>query len=348
MEQNTKKSNRFRILLILIIIVSIVFGIFGYFLIKSSSYNKNIKPYENEATLKTGQLIQKGFDNNCQETYNKIIPYLNEFEQKILSQNNEINKVNNSAGIRQETVSSDVLSFVKEAHDLSYNTEGYYDITIGALRDAFGFSDDNKKIPNESQINSLLKTVDISQITFNDERSKIGLNNMGTKLDFSGLLAGHEIDCAIENAKSSNLKTSFAAIGNQAAAYGKRPDNAAYAFYIPYPDNSKKMIGNVKFEDCGVATCGIFTNAFEFNGDRYWDIIDPKSGKPANNGLKSVTVLEKNASYATVLSRELFVRGDKYLKENLNKYRVIAIDNDDNIIISDSVKDNFEKNDDLS
>ena len=96
--------------------------------------------------------------------------------------------------------------------------------------------------------------------------------------------------------------------------------------------------------DKAVITSGGYERYFEEDGKIYWHIIDPATGRPAENGLESVTIAADSGVLADGLSTALFVMGaDKaaeYWRTN-GGFDFILIDDGGTVTITEGLEDCF-------
>ncbi len=296
-------------------------------------------PITNTTTLLTTTLTQQGYDKRCTDTFAQTADALLEFENRALASGGELDAVNQNAGLAQQTVSADTMDFVKQAYALCEETGGKYDITLGAVEDLWGFGTDQPTVPSEAQIESFLEGTGYKGVTFHDEKSKIGLTNMATKLSFPGYQEGYEVDYAQTQAKNAGIETALISSGTTVAAYGSKPDGTGYPVSLPDPSDPYNLgqLGVIELADCAVSYCSTATQAFTANGGRYWDILDPATGFPAQSGLTMVAVCAPTASEAAVLARSFFVQGVDAVNQNLDTYQIVALTDSGEVLVSPSV-----------
>ncbi len=77
---------------------------------------------------------------------------------------------------------------------------------------------------------------------------------------------------------------------------------------IRYPRKPDDLIASFDLRDYAVATSGDYERSREFDGKRYHQILDPRTGYPGTR-CQSVPVLAQTAKEADVLATYLFQEG---------------------------------------
>ena len=111
------------------------------------------------------------------------------------------------------------------------------------------------------------------------------------------------------------------------------------------------MLGVLEASDTAVITSGGYERFFEKDGETYWHILNPKTGKPAKNGLVSVTIVGHNGLMADGLSTALFVKGTEkaidFIKANAEGTReregfgAILVTEDKKVYVTEDIASSF-------
>lgn len=222
----------------------------------------------------------------------------------------------NSANGEPVTLDDDAYNALKQAVELAKFTGGAFDPTTAVLSDLWGIGTDSPTVPSDEQITEALTHVGYENIVFLEDNQVKLLN--GAQVDLGGIGKGYATDLVTKDISTPIL----ASLGGNIGAYGENPnsDNGLWSIGLADPDNNSSYIASIKIKDLSIVTSGDYERYFEQDGVRYHHIFDPKTGYPAQNELRAVTVIDRNSTRADALTTALFVmgldEGIKFCKDN--------------------------------
>lgn len=220
-------------------------------------------------------------------------------------ENSELEKINQSEQIE---LSDEMAYIIKSSIDLSKATDGAFDITVGALTELWGFSGDKEYyLPSGDEINTALKTVGYEKLSLEGNVLKKPID---TKIDVGAIAKGYATDRLFEILEKEQPEGAVISLGGNVLTFGKNPSGKDWSVAVTDPDDRNgyvKMLyssGKQAF-----VTSGDYQRYFEINGQKYHHILDPKTGYPADKGLRSVTIVCQNGLCADALSTAVFAAG---------------------------------------
>lgn len=249
----------------------------------------------------------------------------------------------NSTG--KNTLSEDTFSLTQNALSLCRRTDGALDITIYPVLKAWGFTTGQYRVPTQEEIDLLIKNVDFSQVEL-DEESKACSIPENMQLDLGSVAKGYTSRTIASYFTENGVKSGLINLGGNVQCIGSKPGGTPWKIAIksPYPDSQSGIYGVLEATDTAIITSGGYERYFEENGETYWHIIDPKTGKPSHNDLLSVTIVGNDGLLCDALSTALFVKGlegaiDEY--KNSNDFDMILITTKGDVYITQGIRDNF-------
>lgn len=207
------------------------------------------------------------------------------------------------------TVAPSVMPLIQQAKTLSQQSQGKFNPAIGHLIHLWGFaSDDAPKGPPPAakDIDALLaKNPTMADIEL--QGIQIRSNNPAVRLDFGGFAKGYGVDKVIEHLRELGIKNAVVNAGGDLRAIGRHGDRP-WRIGIRNPRGEGILASVDVADDESVFTSGDYERFFEYEGVRYYHIIDPETGYPAR-GATSVTVFHEKAAQADAAATALFVAG---------------------------------------
>lgn len=259
----------------------------------------------------------------------------------VTDEGSEIFALNRDGEADLSPEASDLLA---EAVKLCRETNGALDISIYPVTRAWGFTADEYRVPPQSEIDELLRLVGYENININGNRAELP---DGVMIDLGSVAKGYAADRLAEILKADGVKSAILDLGGNIQLIGGNPDGSGWRVGVkdPVGDGS---IGVLTLKDKAVVTSGGYERYFEQDGEIYWHIIDPSTGRPADSGLISVTVVGDSGTRCDGLSTALFVMGlDKsadFWRKN-GGFEAIFVTKEGEIWVTEGLGDCFEPSD---
>jgi thiamine biosynthesis lipoprotein len=220
----------------------------------------------------------------------------------------DISKINRGDSLL--VVDDHFVTVYKQATEIWNTTEGFFDPTVGALVNAYGFGPGKKlNTLSTQQLDSIL------QFTGWD---KTKLNNNNTILkthpklyfDFNALAKGYAVDVLANYLRHLKVTSFLVEIGGEIVAQGKSLKSNSFwkvAIDDPQQGEDRTFIQIITLENEALATSGNYRkfSINETTGEQWVHSINPKTGKAIPSNVLSVSVLAENCmkadAYATAL-----------------------------------------------
>jgi thiamine biosynthesis lipoprotein len=223
--------------------------------------------------------------------------------------------------------SPDVISLYQKAYSVYLNSEGKFDISVGALSRTWGFYDQSFRFPSSEDLERAKSTVGMDKIHIQKKHLVLP---PGTQLDWGGIAKGYGIDLAASALIEMGVVRGFVNAGGDLYCWGTNPKGLPWKIGIKHPRKAG-FIGVLSISDEGAATTGDYQRYFIEDGKRYHHVFDPHTAFPAQ-GKQSVTVVGPEAALCDALSTALFVSTKpKKILDLYPKYGAVLIDSTEKI-----------------
>ena len=238
-------------------------------------------------------------------------------------------------------------------------TNGAFDITIAPVMDAWGFTGDSFRVPEQSELDTLLKKVNSDAIQMLGSPSDSVTLGEGQAIDLGGIAKGYTSDWVEAVFYDHEIENGKISLGGNVFVLGTKPDGSDWRVGIKDPRNESGLAAILSLRDAYAITSGGYERYFEENGKTYHHIIDPATGYPADSGLLSVTVVADangpdqewvqpgNGTMCDAFSTALFVMGEEqaldFWRNGGYDFDLVLVTEDGRVVITAGLADRFEE-----
>ncbi len=216
------------------------------------------------------------------------------------------------------TVDAHMINVVKRAQEISRQTRGLFDLSIGPLVSLWGFGPEGSKpLPGHAEIKSALNCVGYQQIKIRGNR--IQKTRPCLQIDANGIAQGYSVDVLADYLEKKGVHNYLVELGGEIRVKGGKPGGEKFKVGIESPDEDEWKTGRmeqvVELENGAITTSGSYKKYYESQGKKITHLVDPRTGYTVQNNLISVTVYAKDAMTADGFDNALMLMGmEKALK----------------------------------
>lgn len=250
----------------------------------------------------------------------------------------ELSKLNRYFDNRKIGLSQELYDVLKMSKNIFDETNGYFDITVGPIVNAWGFGPNGvQKKPSDEEINALSKYVGMNKLKLFSEL-EIQKELPSVYIDLSAIAKGYAVDILADFLKQKSFKSVLVEIGGEVRAIGRKPNNKKFRVGIEKPEEKQTgaIMNVVALDNMSLATSGSYRNFKKYQDKVFSHTIDPKTYKPAMNNVISVSVLHKSCALADAYATAFMAMGAEKSLEfaNNNKLGIyILVKNNEKIDI---------------
>lgn len=222
----------------------------------------------------------------------------------------ELSLLNQTKGTEPFPLSAATLKVMKEAVNIAGLSNGYLDITVGPLVNLWGFGPKAKPevIPSDAEIAETKKLVGFDKLVLTE--TSVARLHPDMYIDLSTVAKGYGVDRVAEIMESFGISDYLVEIGGEMRVAGNKSNGQQWRIAIEKPVTTERAVQEViSVGNNAIATSGDYRNYYEENGLRYSHLIDPKTGKPIQHNLVSVTVVHPSCLSADGFATAIAVMG---------------------------------------
>lgn len=212
------------------------------------------------------------------------------------------------------------------SEDVNRKTSGYFDPTIGVLRNAYGFGNvKHLKVIDSTTLDSLMKYVGFHKVKIN-ANGTVSKEHSQIYFDFNAVAKGFGIDCIGRYLESKGVSNYLIELGGEILAKGQNfKSQQDWIVGIETVDSEltdRSYEATVKLKNIAMASSGNYRKfrIDSASGKSYVHTLNPLTGSAEKSDVTSATVLAETCALADAYATSFMALGlekSKNLLENL-------------------------------
>lgn len=220
----------------------------------------------------------------------------------------EISYINQNAARQAVKVEPALFTLLRLCQELSRLTTGAFDITANPLSSCWGFLRRQGRLPTTDQIEQARSNVGSEKLLLDAAAQTIRFAQPGVEINLGSIGKGYALDRVAAQMRGTVRTALLSAGSSSMRALGNGERSQGWTVGIRHPRQPGQRLAVLRLRETALATSGSEEQFFEYDGQRYGHILDPRTGWPAE-GVAGVTVVTPSAALADALATAFYVGG---------------------------------------
>lgn len=232
--------------------------------------------------------------------------------------NSELMRLCARAGGPPVRVSPDLFRVLRRAQEVSRQSDGAFDVTVGPLITLWRKARKTAVLPDPAELELARSRVGWQKIQLNEAARTVRLTVPGMKLDLGGIGKGYAADAAQRLLKDHGITRALVELGGDVVMTGAPPGTQGWKVRTPNAGDDQGPV-DLHLEYCAISTSGD-TIQFVVIGDRrYSHLVNPRTGQALTSRVQ-VTLIAPDGLTSDPLSKAVSILTEEERAQLLQSY----------------------------
>jgi thiamine biosynthesis lipoprotein len=218
----------------------------------------------------------------------------------------DVSRLNGTAGSGPVAVHPDTADLIGKAWHGWQETAGAYDPTVLPALLAAGYDRTFADLSDTGPAGPPVPAPGCGGVRVHPVKDEVEVP-AGVALDLGGIGKGYAADLLVARALQRGAAGASVGIGGDVRATGRAPDPTGWVVAVDDADDRRVTV--VAVTDGAVVTSSPRRRRWQRGGREQHHLIDPRTGRPADTGCASVTVVAGEAWWGEVAAKAAYLAG---------------------------------------
>jgi thiamine biosynthesis lipoprotein len=222
--------------------------------------------------------------------------------------NSELMRLCAKAGGPAVRVSPDLFRVLRRAREVSRQSDGAFDVTVGPLVQLWRKARKSGTLPDPAELAQARKLVGWKYVELDDQARTVRLAVPGMKLDLGGIGKGYGADAAQFVLRDHGITRALVQLGGDIVVTGAPPGTKGWTIRSPNAGTDQGPV-DLHLANRALSTSGDTVQYVVIGDRRYSHIVDPRTGEALTSRVQ-VTVIAPDGLTSDPLSKAVTILDD--------------------------------------